>query len=99
MRLTEAEVKAIMQVLKGYSKGGQVYLHGSRIDDKKKGGDIDLFFVVDDAEYEKLTAQKYKISAELSLNLREQKADLLILSKSESEKHEFFNNSNKVQLS
>lgn len=99
MRLTDFEAKSIVQILKSHSKDAQIYLHGSRINDDEKGGDVDLFFVVDDDEFEKLSAQKYKISAELSLRLREQKTDLLILSKSESKAHEFFNNSEKIQLS
>ena len=40
--------------------------------------------------------QNYKISAELIL--REQKVDLIIISKSESESHQFFNDSEKALL-
>lgn len=98
MRLSNSEIKTILQVMRVHSIHGQVYLHGSRIDDQKKGGDIDLFLVVDDSEIQKLSNQKYKIAAELSRQLREQKVDLLILSKSESKDHEFFNNSEKTLL-
>ena len=99
MRLTAHEIKDILEVLRSYSKNSHVFLHGSRIDDDKKGGDIDLFFVVDNSDYEIVSNQSHKITAELSLKLREQKVDLLILSKSNSTTNDFFNNSKKTSLS
>jgi predicted nucleotidyltransferase len=44
MRLSVAENKAVCHLLKGADPTGRIYLFGSRTDDAKKGGDIDLFF-------------------------------------------------------
>ena len=95
MRLTPKEVLTITTYLTGYSPKGRIYLHGSRIDDFKRGGDIDLFFIVSDDVFTKLSEISYKISAELSGKLNEQKNDLLIISESEARSHVFFNNSEK----
>ena len=47
-------------------KRDQIYLFGSRLDDSKKGGDIDLFIVSKDIDYEK----KLKIRAKLKALLK-----------------------------
>jgi predicted nucleotidyltransferase len=73
-----------------------IHLHGSRVDDTAKGGDIDLFFIVEDKALQSLN--KIYIKAELSRKLNEQRVDLLILSKSESLTNEFYLNSEKVAL-
>jgi predicted nucleotidyltransferase len=44
MRLTVQENKAVCDLLKGVDPNGRLYLFGSRTDNTKKGGDIDLFF-------------------------------------------------------
>ena len=45
MRLSEKEITTIKRVI-GESIGeAKVYLFGSRLDDTRKGGDIDLFIV------------------------------------------------------
>jgi predicted nucleotidyltransferase len=44
MRLTEFEVKAIKESAQEiFGSGVEVFLFGSRVDDKRKGGDIDLY--------------------------------------------------------
>ena len=43
MRLSEYELEAIKISFKKHFKSGEVYLFGSRLDDMKKGGDIDLY--------------------------------------------------------
>ncbi len=43
MRLREFEIEAIRKCAKDIIKEGRVYLFGSRADDTKKGGDIDLY--------------------------------------------------------
>lgn len=44
MRLSELEKTTICQTLRAIDQNGRVYLVGSRVDDNKKGGDVDLFF-------------------------------------------------------
>jgi hypothetical protein len=43
MRLTENQIKSIRQAVKeNFGAGTQVWLFGSRVDDSKRGGDINL---------------------------------------------------------
>ncbi len=42
MRLTEREKTAIVGVVASFDPAAEVYLFGSRADDSKRGGDIDL---------------------------------------------------------
>ena len=43
MRLQTKEIQAILEIAKEiYGKGVEVYLFGSRLDDNRRGGDIDL---------------------------------------------------------
>lgn len=43
MRLSKKEIQIILRVAKEiYGEGVEVYLFGSRLNDEKKGGDIDL---------------------------------------------------------
>ena len=44
MRLQSKEIQTIIQIAKDiYGETVQVYLFGSRLNDEKRGGDIDLF--------------------------------------------------------
>ena len=45
MRLEEYEVEAIKNTYTEVFSHGLIYLFGSRVDDSKKGGDIDLFLI------------------------------------------------------
>lgn len=47
MRLTQEEVGVLKKRLKTLSLHAKLYLFGSRVDDTKKGGDIDLLVVCD----------------------------------------------------
>ncbi|WPL15289.1 hypothetical protein Thiowin_00176 [Thiorhodovibrio winogradskyi] len=48
MRLTEEQIAAIKQTAQAVlGEGTRVILFGSRVDDAKKGGDIDLLFETD----------------------------------------------------
>ncbi|WP_281950387.1 nucleotidyltransferase domain-containing protein [Nitrosophilus kaiyonis] len=43
MRLSKFEIDSIKECAKEIIKEGKIYLFGSRVDDNKKGGDIDLY--------------------------------------------------------
>lgn len=45
MRLKDAEQAAILSTVKSHDNSARVYLFGSRVDDSKKGGDIDLLIM------------------------------------------------------
>ncbi len=48
MRLKTYEIDAIKNSFKSVFNNGQIFLFGSRTDDSKKGGDIDLFIELED---------------------------------------------------
>ncbi len=76
MRLKEFEQAAILSTVKCFDPGACVYLFGSRVDDTKKGGDIDLLILShrlgrDDAR---------AIKSRLYDLIGEQKIDLVVAS-------------------
>jgi len=66
LRLSEKEIKIIKDVITKFLNESKIYLFGSRLDDSKKGGDIDLFIISKDIDYEK----KLKIRAKLKALLK-----------------------------
>lgn len=74
MRLKDFEQHAILSTVKSFDQNADVYLFGSRVDNSKKGGDIDLLVLSD-----RLTSgDKRAIKIKLFELLEEQKIDLLI---------------------
>lgn len=59
-----------------FGEGSRVYLFGSRTDDKKKGGDIDLFIETDLER--NLFEKKIKMLKILNTQLGEQKIDIIV---------------------
>jgi uncharacterized protein len=43
MRISETEKNIIIDTLSQICRNAQIYLFGSRVDDSRRGGDIDLF--------------------------------------------------------
>jgi len=54
---------------------GEIYLFGSRVDDAKKGGDIDLYLVVNNQD--NLFLRKTKFLSRVKRELGEQKIDVV----------------------
>ena len=74
MRLDEQEKRALKHSLKGIK--GEVYLFGSRLDDKRKGGDIDLLVFAQ--------GSPYRISQDISVNFFkecEEKIDVIVMAR------------------
>jgi predicted nucleotidyltransferase len=72
MRLSKSEQNIIKNTILGFDKDSRIVLFGSRTDDNKKGGDIDLLILS-----QKLTFDdKLKILNKLYVELGEQKIDL-----------------------
>ena len=74
MRLNEKEQKAIIEAVKSLDPEAQIYLFGSRVDDSKKGGDIDLLIISDKISSFKQKSQIHWLIVE---KLGEQKLDIL----------------------
>jgi predicted nucleotidyltransferase len=75
MRLKENEIIQIKQSFESVFHTGKIYLFGSRIDDTKKGGDIDLFLEIEDKT--NLFEKKIKFLAKLKIKIGDQKIDVV----------------------
>ena len=74
MRLTSEEIFNIKSVIREFDPRARIYLFGSRVDDNKRGGDIDLLIFSDS-----LTERdKRRIRIGLYDKLGVQKIDILI---------------------
>ena len=79
MRLSEFERNTIKKLAKKYyGHQAKVFLFGSRMDDMKKGGDIDIFI---ETPLKKGLKDKLNFLVQLENTIGEQKVDLLIKSK------------------
>jgi len=76
MRLSIKEVEAITSIFKDIFKSGKIYLFGSRTDDTKKGGDIDLYIQADNKD--NLIEKKLNFLVELKRKIGDQKIDVVI---------------------
>ena len=80
MRLKAQDVQKILSVLKIELKDFhyQIFLFGSRLDDNKRGGDIDLLLLVDQSDFETIHAKKAFLKFELEDALGDQRIDLTL---------------------
>ncbi|MHB1678516.1 MAG: nucleotidyltransferase domain-containing protein [Sulfuriferula sp.] len=79
MRLTQVQQAAIRSVsAQSFGERVGVWLFGSRLDDSKKGGDIDLYIETEIQDPDELVAAKLRFLLELHKKLGEQKIDVVI---------------------
>jgi len=76
MRLNDKQIKAIKKYFKECFGEGDIYLFGSRTDDSKRGGDIDLY--ISTPNRDKLTAKKLNFLVRLKRAIGEQKIDVVL---------------------
>lgn len=81
MRLTEFEIKSIVESFRSHFEIGDIYLFGSRVDDLLKGGDIDLY--IDTQDTDGLFEKKLQMLRDIKLKIGEQKIDVIISSDKE----------------
>jgi predicted nucleotidyltransferase len=74
MRLKEYEVRAIKEAVHSLDRNAKVFLFGSRVDDKKRGGDIDLIVISEKMKYK----DKLRIHTNIFKKLEEQKIDIIL---------------------
>ncbi len=75
MRLTSKQHNVIKKSFLNIFKSGEIYLFGSRVDDEKRGGDIDLYIVTDNQEH--LVQKKIKFLVDVKREIGEQKIDIV----------------------
>lgn len=79
MRLANIEIESIKRIFLEVFNCGDIYLFGSRVDDTKKGGDIDLYI---DLPYSLAAENRLDKKSEFRLKLYdaigEQKIDVII---------------------
>ncbi len=74
MRITQKEVEVLKNKLNELSCDAKLYLFGSRTDDAKKGGDIDLLIVSDELNRQSIRS----IRLEFFKHFGEQKLDIVL---------------------
>ncbi len=75
MRLSSKYIDTIKKYFYEFFKEGDIYLFGSRVDDSKKGGDIDLYLVL--KSHKNLFEKKIKFLSRIKKELGEQKIDIV----------------------
>lgn len=84
MRLTQREIQTITRIIsKRFGQDAVVTLFGSRVDDQKKGGDIDLL-VEANLSTEEMFRRKLEALCDLQWALGEQKIDLVTATPNET---------------
>jgi len=79
VRLENYEIEAIKKCFKEIFKEGELYIFGSRIDDNKRGGDIDLYIIPKEKIiYSELFDKKIEFLGKLQEKIGEQKIDVII---------------------
>jgi uncharacterized protein len=78
MRLTPTEKKAIYNsAVEVFGKNSKVFLFGSRVDDTKKGGDIDLYIETVLSSEEALE-KKIDFLVDLKIKIGDRKIDVVV---------------------
>ncbi len=78
MRITDKQVKVIKQeLINQFGQNASVWLFGSRVDDEKKGGDIDLYIETDHPVQNRASVAA-QFSGRLQRKLGDQKIDVIL---------------------
>ncbi len=90
MRLNEFQIEVINKLArKHFGEGATVYLFGSRADEDKKGGDIDLF--ITNKEEKRLNSEaKVQFLAELKIKIGDRKIDVVFDNDFTRQKENFY---------
>lgn len=74
LRISQEELNFLANEIKSILPDSKLYLFGSRVDDNKKGGDIDILIL---SENKLPLSDKMKIKRKFYQNFGEQKLDLV----------------------
>lgn len=79
MRLTQSQADAIRKAVQEiYGNNSHLLLFGSRVDDTKRGGDIDLLISPDEESGNHTLMDKIELLGRLEKELGERKIDIVI---------------------
>lgn len=79
MRLNAEQIAAIKQeATRFFGAQAEVWLFGSRVDDKAKGGDVDLYVRSGMGDADQLTAARFAFLARLKRRMGDRKIDLVL---------------------
>ncbi|MDP2829655.1 MAG: nucleotidyltransferase domain-containing protein [Sulfuricellaceae bacterium] len=79
MRLTDQQRTIIRAtVAETFGTGANVWLFGSRVDDNKRGGDIDLLIETDQVDVAAIARTEIAFLTKIQMKLGEQKIDVLL---------------------
>ncbi|MDD5228622.1 MAG: nucleotidyltransferase domain-containing protein [Methylococcales bacterium] len=78
MRLTEKQQTIIRAACEQHFSDGKCWLFGSRVDDNKRGGDIDLYIETSEADVTNVVNAKLAFLVTLTRQLGEQKIDVVV---------------------
>lgn len=79
MRLTEKQVQAIREIFKRhFMNEDAIWLFGSRADDSKRGGDIDLYIETNYTDLDIVLKKRRVFLVDLILVIGDQKIDVVI---------------------
>ncbi len=76
MRLNDKQIRAIKRYFKECFGEGDIYLFGSRADESRRGGDIDLY--ISTPNRDNLVAKKLNFLVRLKREIGEQKIDVVL---------------------
>ena len=80
MRISEKERELINTTVHNYDPESKIFLFGSRVDDNKKGGDIDLLIITRRNSF----LDQLNLKGKLKEKIGDQKIDLLLTDNQES---------------
>ena len=79
MRLTTEEQEIICRVFRGcYGPEAHLWLFGSRVDDQRRGGDIDLYIEAFDVDLDAAVKLKSNFSRGLRAELGDRRIDIVV---------------------
>lgn len=79
MRLSSGQVEAIKQETEHFfGAQAEVWLFGSRVDDNRRGGDVDLYVRSGMSDADQLAAARFAFLARLKRRIGDRKIDLVL---------------------
>jgi predicted nucleotidyltransferase len=86
LRVSKSEIEIIKTSILKILPNSKIYLFGSRVDDNKRGGDIDIFV---EADRDSSLKERIDILTDIEVNGVERKVDLIIKSPNSKEQNIF----------